>query len=68
MPALGLADTELLELSAHPLTLENIPALQKNVFPLSSHEYGLYKGHNTPEQVCFQSLSGRHTPFGAFHG
>lgn len=51
------------------LMLENIPASHNHVFSLSSHQYDLYKLYNTHEQVCFQSLTGRNTPFGhTFHG
>lgn len=45
-------------------TLENIPALHKNVFPIRSHVYGLCKLRDAHEQVCFQSLAGRHAPYG----
>lgn len=45
-------------------TLENIPALHKNVFPIRSHVYGLCKLREAHEQVCFQSLAGRHAPYG----
>lgn len=47
--------------------LKNIPTLHKNVFLYSSHACVLCKLHDIHEQVCFQVLPGRHTPYGAFH-
>lgn len=45
-------------------TLENIPALHKNAFPFSSHEYACTNYTTLMSSYVFQLLSGRHALFG----